>query len=81
MIWISVKDRLPNSERCLVLLRNSHHSAKKYSIEIATVSGRKFYLYVSFRDGMTGDIHTVPFRIDNVTHWMPLPELPEELGL
>lgn len=74
MNWISVKDRLPNAERCLVLLRNSQHSAKKYSIEIATFYGGKFYLYVSYRDGANGDIMTVPYRIDDVTHWMPLPE-------
>ena len=81
MNWISVKDRMPDGGRYLVLLRNSQHSAKKYSIEIATFYGGKFYLYVSYRDGANGDLMTVPYRIDNVTHWMPLPELPEELGL
>lgn len=76
--WISVKDKLPNDGRFLVLLRSSLHKAgKNYLMEIATFSGGKFYLYVSYREGMTGDLMTVPYRIDNVTHWMPLPEPPE----
>lgn len=63
--WISVKDRLPeNSLRALVRVIHSYNHTDGYA-EIAMSY---------FVNGRWEDI---PPKYYDVTHWMPLPELPE----
>lgn len=81
MNWISVKDRLPKDhERVLVRLGDGGFVTKKDRMEIAIArfSGGEFYIYLTYRDGMMNDLFIVPCFVDRVTHWMPLPEPPED---
>lgn len=63
--WISVKDRLPKPGERILL------SSKKFVGE-GWINGtlNKFFRY----DG----IEWSKIFIENITHWMPLPEPPEE---
>lgn len=64
--WISVKDRLPeNSLRALVRVIHSYNHTDVYA-DIAMSY---------FVDGHWGDISS---KYYDVTHWMPLPALPED---
>lgn len=64
--WISVKDRLPeNSLRALVRVIHRYNHTDGYA-EIAMSY---------FVNGRWEDI---PPKYYDVTHWMPLPELPED---
>ena len=78
--WIEVKDRLPkDNERVLVWFKPGNYKTKKdLMINIATFSKGDFYIYIQYRDNTTSDIIAVPYNIDHVTHWMPLPEPPKE---
>lgn len=79
MTWISVKDRLPKDhERVLVRLRGAGYDTEKSRIEIGSFSGGEFFLYLVYRDGMMNDLFTIPYCVNRVTHWMPLPEPPED---
>ena len=79
MEWINVKDRLPSEDgRYLVCTKSSIGKFVKiisYALNYDCpfshewMQGRAlWYAY-----GEVGD-----YEIDNVTHWMPLPELPNE---
>jgi len=63
MKWISVKDKLPNEEqRVIYYFKHTGINVGKY---MSTIYGPCFY-------GETG------WLTDDVTHWMPLPEIPNE---
>lgn len=82
MKWISVKDRLPDDyERVLVCLRDGGFITEKDRIEIATFLEGEFYIHIIYRDGTNNDLFTIPYCVGRVTHWMPLPETPKDLGL
>jgi hypothetical protein len=62
--WISVKDRLPENEKCVLV----------YSQDGGVAEGKynaRFNEWVQFRWNVT--------ELKNVTHWMPLPEPPKEV--
>ena len=64
--WIGVKDRLPEfGKSILVHNKGVEHS----SIRMAFMTSRGFYDSYECGCGM---------KIDNVTHWMPLPIPPED---
>ena len=61
--WISVKDRLPEGGKCVLV----------YSQDGGVAEGKynaRFKEWVQFRWSVTD--------LKNVTHWMPLPEPPKE---
>lgn len=60
--WISVKDRLPE---------------KMQNVLIANKRGVRYDIDKGWYDG-AGWARCNKGRYGNVTHWMPLPELPEE---
>ena len=65
--WIPVEERLPDAhESCIVYRKGTfgHYSMLRYSPELG------FHFY----DSEWGDV-----TVDDVTHWMPLPEPPEEV--
>lgn len=68
--WISVKDRLPEcGEKCLAVLN--------------TIFGSYVDLFIYTNDILTNEpgfycIYNLYYRMDKVTHWMPLPEPPKE---
>jgi len=69
--WISVDDRLPEkSGRCIVCTFSLYHGRPLIDV------GEKFvYESVFYKDNMKGK----EFSGDEfVTHWMPLPDPPEE---
>ena len=60
--WIPVAERLPESEKCvLVYSKDGGVAEGKYNA--------RFNEWVQFRWNVT--------KLRNVTHWMPLPEPPE----
>ncbi len=59
--WISVKDRLPESDDYVLCYRDSCGLSSRIMVG--------FYLRGKWTCGAIG----------NVTHWMPLPEPPEEV--
>lgn len=78
--WISVKDRLPRKQgKYLTVIGNPlgeyilllwfHPTAEKVSYEFMGNKNPIFYE----SDSEWGNI-----TYDNVTHWMPLPELPKD---
>lgn len=68
MNWISVKDRLPEKDDTYLV-----------AVEIFDFDGRHLNAYIGFYDiedkDWTLDCCTLDYV---VTHWMPLPRLPEE---
>ena len=62
--WISVKDRVPkNSGRYLVVHRNKHDGSTSIAITA--------YIKCRVGEWWSNDY------VYNVTHWMPLPEMPK----
>ena len=68
--WISVKDRLPKiNNKYLCVLNNRTISICSFAHNLKKVDKSGWYDY----DGEWGY-----YEVSNVTHWMPLPELPKE---
>jgi hypothetical protein len=66
MKWISIEERLPQEkERVLVLEKEEH--GDPFFISIANRDEDEFWL----DDGPA-------LELDKITHWMPLPEPPNE---
>lgn len=72
--WISVKDRLPEAEGAYLVFAPSYtggsSSGKEYH------SGRMFSMWRHGKWSIEVGYHKRP---GCVTHWMPLPEPPEEV--
>lgn len=76
--WIPVQERLPEpGTMCLVVVKMKYDFEKEYEREIDVaevvegdgyIDGR-FNTWVDWQEGQ---------EYIHVTHWMPLPELPEE---
>ena len=62
--WISVKDRRPENGRVLCVRKSEAFTGRRY-IDILTADRGEF---------MDGAFVVAD---GNVTHWMPMPELPE----
>lgn len=72
--WISIEDRLPEADQNVLLYVD-------YSVyETITM----FVGHLLERDGhhhwAPYDWNGLGFNFDDITHWMPLPEPPEELS-
>lgn len=71
--WISVKDRLPDEEENVLVWKKGYSQMGAFR-----VSDRRglenFYL---INDWGWGE-RDIVLKLDGVTHWMPLPETPNE---
>lgn len=75
MNWISVKDRLPNRNGCYLVFRPHYHTNHGGSVTICYFGGTG-----AWYDDDKANFEEL-LSPTNVTHWMPLPEAPKELGL
>ena len=64
--WISVKDRLPDHNQYVLIIRCI--GGKFFKPNVAKFKWNKFYPLIK----ITG----LKFNSENITHWMPLPEPP-----
>ena len=64
--WISVKDRLPDKEGCYLIV---YDETKEIDIGLWCLERQRFEVVETEWFG---------YEIGNVTHWMSLPEPPEE---
>lgn len=77
--WISVKDKLPE----VVSIHKGYRSTVKKSIRVLCVcvqkSGKTMVKegYCEWYNDYPEPRWQIPGTIDNVTHWMPLPEPPK----
>ena len=69
MKWISVKDRLPLNEEWVLCCDNAHQNTN-YKFFVARLSSDRKY----WEGPSDFDIYK---PLENVTHWMPLPEPPK----
>ena len=81
--WISVKDKLPNKdEQYLCCYIGTLSDKPRISIFSFAKNLRKVDKYDFYNKSGAGwydyDSEWGHCEIDNVTHWMPLPELPKE---
>lgn len=68
--WISVKDRLPEVEESRLFLLKDRN-------EMFIGKLRKHTLYEKYMYAIELDVgYDESFSVSEVTHWMPLPELP-----
>ncbi len=78
MKWISVEDRLPESDDAVLICQAGAANEYSYpytfedSIEVAFFSHPKWFLEDWDDDRFGKD----DFLLEGVTHWMPLPEPP-----
>jgi hypothetical protein len=80
MKWISVEDRLPEfGKKVLVLIDRTYHinPTDEDLIEVATLFGEECEAGRVWREygWYNYDLHQS--FIEDVTHWMPLPEVPK----
>ena len=68
--WISVDERLPDKFGKYLVYRKSHYASY---VDILAYDTNRSVWY--FFDSEWGDC-----EVDNVTHWMPLPEAPKMKG-
>lgn len=61
--WISVKDQLPVSDKLVLFYYNEEYHIGYY---IERIFGTNDYIWYSNTDNC----------VHNITHWMPLPEVP-----
>ena len=80
--WISVKDRLPkfvelHEEEVLALFEDGEIASVHYDecIDEGSIFG---YWHQYFDERTMGATDSEWRPIDNITHWMPLPEPPKE---
>lgn len=73
MSWISVKDKLPELNKCVLgwcELVDCHGETLGEDVEKIVRSFDGYYLYINDDE--------MPLKIINVSHWQPLPEPPKE---
>lgn len=66
--WISIKDRLPDFGKHVFALENGEDAIKSWRFEVI-VEDEKGERHVEWRWAKA---------LENVTHWMPIPELPKK---
>lgn len=76
--WISVDDRLPDEDQ-VVLITGISYGERLYAVASLYASDS----HIWFVDGVTtigpcGGCSAIFDAEDHVTHWMPLPQFPEE---
>ncbi len=65
--WISVEERLPEPEKEVIILNKRKHT----DIDFLTDDGEGGYYWWKSEDAIFSEN-------DEITHWMPIPELPKE---
>jgi len=73
--WIKVEDRLPNNNQDVIIKVNQDWKDKSYKIVSAEFINSDDPDNMQFVCNSGGE----PFEIGQVTHWMPLPNPPEDL--
>lgn len=68
--WISVEERLPEPEKEVIILDGRKH----IDIDHLTDDGEDNYFWWKSDD-------TIWCEDDEITHWMPIPQLPKEDGV
>lgn len=66
--WISVKDRLPPHQAEKVLVINEHGDVRVYALWKREYGNKWTWIDENGEDN----------HVNNITHWMPLPEAPKE---
>ena len=67
--WISVKDRLPEHEQCvLAVVLNGKMQVTRFILDNQPFGKPEQYFF------MWCDMHA---QLPNVTHWQPLPDTPK----
>jgi hypothetical protein len=82
--WISVKDRLPSYRKEVIVhpRANIANELTRFTSAVAKYMGNDKFAVVTFDDyqyqsGKAADVVHQPVT-NEITHWMPLPEPPDE---
>ena len=79
MRWISVKDKTPPKDRFVLAVFETTYEGKKASkVTLAWYVGWYKRHHWEIFDDEEGRMMADDFFNGGITHWMPLPELPEE---